>query len=153
MSDRAAIDCILKANRYLVLATADLAARPWATPVFFAPLGADSICWVSSPESRHSRTIAEHPSIAVCVFDSTVEVGRAEAAYFDADARLAASHEVEPAIAALNDRLPEGKRLTVVDLMPKGPMAVYLARLRRSYILVRGGDPEHGNVLDMTLEV
>ena len=76
MTDHSVIDRVLAANRYLVLGTADQAGTPWVTPVFFAPLGPDRVCWVSSPESRHSRNIAERAAVAITVFDSTVEVGK-----------------------------------------------------------------------------
>ena len=153
MTHHSVIDRVLAANRYLVLGTADEDGQPWVTPVFFAPLGPDRVCWVSSPDSRHSRNIAERAAIAITVFDSTVEVGQAEAAYFDADAARAAPDEAEPALQALNSRLPPDKQLSGEDLRPDGPMVVYRADLRRRYVLVRGGNPEHGNVIDMTLEV
>ena len=89
MIDRSAVDRVLAANRYLVLGTADEDGQPWVTPVFFAPLDPNRVCWVSSPDSRHSRNIAHRAEVAITVFDSTVDVGRAEAAYFDADAAQA----------------------------------------------------------------
>lgn len=83
----------LAANRYLVLGTADEDGAPWVSPVFFATLDPDRVCWVSSPDSRHSRNIAKRARIAITVFDSTVEVGQAQAAYFDADAAQATPEE------------------------------------------------------------
>ena len=76
MIDRSAADRVLAANRYLVLGTADENGNPWVSPVFFAPLDLDRLCWVSSPHSRHSRNIAQRARIAITVFDSTVGVGR-----------------------------------------------------------------------------
>ena len=113
MPDRSDIDRILATNRYIVLGTADEAGQPWVTPVFFAPLDADRVCWVSSPDSRHSRNIAHRAAIAITAFDSTVEVGQAEAAYFDAEAAAASPVETEAALQALNARLPVGKQLGV----------------------------------------
>ena len=153
MTDHAVIDRVLAANRYLVLGTADQAGKPWVTPVFFAPLGPGRVCWVSSPESRHSRNIADRAAIAITVFDSTVEVGEAEAAYFDADAAQATLEESETLVQALNARLPPGKLLSVEDVRPHGPLVIYRADLLRRFVLVRGGNPDHGNVTDMTLEV
>ncbi len=153
MTDHAVIDRVLAANRYLVLGTADQAGKPWVTPVFFAPLGPDRVCWVSSPESRHSRNIADHSAIAITVFDSTVEVGQAEAAYFDADAAQATLEESETLVQALNARLPPGKLLSLEDVHPRGPLVIYRADLLHRFVLVRGGNPDHGNVTDMTLEV
>ena len=153
MIDRSDFDRLLSANRYLVVATADEACAPWATPVFFAPLDQDRLCWVSSPDSRHSRNVAIRPSVAVTVFDSTVPVGGAEAAYADADAAPAPTELMAAALDALNRRLPDGRGLTVEDVRPLGPMLVYVAEVRRRYVLARGGDPDHGNVLDTTVEV
>jgi uncharacterized protein YhbP (UPF0306 family) len=150
--DRSDVDRVLAANRYLVLGTADENGQPWATPVFFAPLDPHRVCWVSAPDSRHSRNIANRPAIAITVFDSTVEVGRAEAAYFDADAAPATPDETKAALQALNARLPQHKRLSSADLQPHGPLVVYRADLRHRY-LVRGGNAELGNDLDITVEV
>jgi nitroimidazol reductase NimA-like FMN-containing flavoprotein (pyridoxamine 5'-phosphate oxidase superfamily) len=151
--DRSAVDRVLAANRYLVLATADEDGQPWVTPVFFALLDPNRVCWVSSPDSRHSRNIAHRAAVAITVFDSTVAMGRAEAAYFDADAAQATPDETDTTLQALNSRLPQEKRLSHDDLQPRGPLVVYRADLRHRYLLVRGGDPEHGNVVDMTVEV
>lgn len=153
MIDRSAVFRVLAANRYLVLGTADERGRPWATPVFFAPLDPNRVCWVSSPDSRHSRNITHRGALAITVFDSTVEVGRAEAAYFDADAAPALPDETDSALQALNSRLPPDKRLSVDDLQPHGPLVIYRADLRHHYILVRGGSPDLGNAVDMTVEV
>jgi nitroimidazol reductase NimA-like FMN-containing flavoprotein (pyridoxamine 5'-phosphate oxidase superfamily) len=153
MTDRTVVARILTENRYCVLATVDAGGRPWATPVFFAPLGDDRLCWVSGPDARHSRTLAARPSVAVTVFDSTVEVGHAEAAYAEGSASLVPADEVEAALRALNGRLPAGRRLAPGDVGPQGPMRVYQVRIEHRYVLVRGGDPDHGNTLDMSLEV
>jgi nitroimidazol reductase NimA-like FMN-containing flavoprotein (pyridoxamine 5'-phosphate oxidase superfamily) len=153
MNDRSMIDRVLAANLYLVLGTADQDGRPWVSPVFFARLDADRLCWVSSPDARHSRNIGRRTTIAVTVFDSTVAVGRAEAVYFDAQAAPATPDEVDAALQALNARLPADKALDSDDLQPRGPLVVYRADLERSYLLIRGGSPEHGNDVDMTVEV
>lgn len=153
MPDRSDIDRVLAANRYCVLGTADQAGTPWVTPVFFALLGPDQLCWVSSPDSRHSQNIAERPAIAITVYDSGVPVGRAEAAYFDAEATRTAPDRTEAALRVLNERLSPDQQLSVADLLPAGPMAVYQASFRRRYLLVRGGNPELRNVLDLTYEV
>lgn len=153
MPDRADFDRLLAAHRYLVLGTVGADGRPWATPVFFAPLGADAVCWVSSPDSRHSHNVESRPSVALTVFDSTVAVGGAQAAYADAEARRARPDELADVLDALDARLPAAKRLVPDDLRPAGPLVAYRADLQHRYVLVRGGDPEQGNAVDMTLEV
>ena len=153
MIDRSAVGRVLAANRYLVLGTAGKDGQPWVTPVFFAPLDPNRLCWVSSPDSRHSRNIAHRAAVAITVFDSTVEVGQAEAAYFDADAAQATPEEMDTALQSLNSRLPRDKRLSGDDLQPRGPLVLYRADLRYSYVLVRAGDPDLGNAVDRTVEV
>jgi uncharacterized protein YhbP (UPF0306 family) len=151
--DRSAINRVLAANRYLVLATADEDGRPWATPVFFAPVGADGLCWVSSPDSRHSLNIARRAEVAITVFDSTVEVGQGEAAYFDADAAQVAPEELDAALCALSSRLPPDGQLAEDDMQPGGSLVAYRAEIRRRYVLMRGADPENTSGVDMTVEV
>lgn len=136
-----------------MLGTADEAGQPWVTPVFFAPLEQDCVCWVSSPNSRHSCNIAHRSAIAITVFDFSVDVGKADAAYFGADAMSAGADDTLPALHSLNARLPPDKQMGGGDMQPQGSLVVYLARLRRSFVLVRGGNAHDGNVLDMTLEV
>ncbi len=153
MNDRSTLDRLLADNLYLVLGTADADGRPWVSPVFFAQLGPNRLCWVSSPDARHSRSVAHRPTVAMTVFDSTVAVGRAEAAYFDAVAAPAPEDEVRAALESLNARLPADKALEPGDLQPHGPLVVYAADLERSYVLIRGGNAEHGNAVDTTIEV
>ena len=153
MVNRSDIDLVLEANRYLVLGTAAEDGRPWVTPLFFALLDADRVCWVSSPDSRHSRNIIHRAAVAITVFDSGVGVGRAEAAFFDADAARVTPAETNAALLALNSRLNQDKQLSDDDLQPRGPLLVYQATMRHRYLLVRGGNPDFGNAVDMTVEV
>lgn len=139
---------VLDNNRYLVLATADAAGRPWATPVFFAARGPGELYWVSAPGSRHSANIAARPDIAITVFDSTVPIGGAEAVYFEAHARQV---EELDALETLNARLPADKQLTTDDV--SGPMRIFRADVRRRFVLVRGGNAEFGNVTDARIEI
>ncbi len=69
------------------------------------------------------------------------------------DAAPLAEGEPDPALHALNARLPQAERLNRDDLQPAGPLVGYQATLRHRYVLVRGGDPEYGNVVDTTMEV
>jgi uncharacterized protein YhbP (UPF0306 family) len=153
MIDRSAVDRVLAANHYLVLGTADEHGKPWVTPVCFAPLDPNRLYWVSSPDARHSRNITHRNTVAITVFDSTVPVGQAEAAYFDAHAAPATPDEVDVALQSLNSRLPLDKQLSGDDLQPRGPLALYRADLLHRYVLVRGGSHDLGNDVDMTVEV
>jgi len=77
---------ILDGNPFVVLATADAAGVPWVSPVWFAQEDYREFYWVSSPDARHSRNIAERPEIAMVVYDPTVKPRHAEAVYMSATA-------------------------------------------------------------------
>jgi uncharacterized protein YhbP (UPF0306 family) len=144
---------LLALHRYLVLATADAAGSPWASPVFYAADGEHRLLWVSSPDSRHSRNIAERPEVAITVFDTDAPIGRAEALYLESTAGPVADDALSPAVALLNSRLPARQHLTADDLTPAGPLRVYEARVRQHHVLVRGGDVRFDNVTDARLAV
>jgi len=61
---------IIDSNRYMTLATADEHGSPWASPVWYAPVGYREFLWVSSPEARHSRNLALRAELAIVIFDS-----------------------------------------------------------------------------------
>jgi nitroimidazol reductase NimA-like FMN-containing flavoprotein (pyridoxamine 5'-phosphate oxidase superfamily) len=90
---------ILDASSYVVLATADVDGKPWASPVWFATEDYRELFWVSAPSARHSLNIAVRPQIAMVVFDSTVRPGTGQAVYMAADAeqladRIAIEHGI-----------------------------------------------------------
>jgi nitroimidazol reductase NimA-like FMN-containing flavoprotein (pyridoxamine 5'-phosphate oxidase superfamily) len=71
---------LIAANRYMALATADAAGRPWISPVWFAP-DDGGFLWISRPDSRHSRNLAERPELALVIYDSTVRPAERQALY------------------------------------------------------------------------
>jgi nitroimidazol reductase NimA-like FMN-containing flavoprotein (pyridoxamine 5'-phosphate oxidase superfamily) len=106
---------IVEANRYLTLATADSAGRPWASPVWYATDDCREFFWASSPAAQHSRNIAARPEVAVVVFDSQVRPGSAAALYVSATAAELAGDELDRALEVYSRRsqaqgLPEWTR-------------------------------------------
>jgi nitroimidazol reductase NimA-like FMN-containing flavoprotein (pyridoxamine 5'-phosphate oxidase superfamily) len=93
---------LLSENRYVVLATADEAGAPWASPVWFAHRGLTTIVWVSSPDARHSRALAADPRIAVTVFDSSVVPGHGTAFYGRGTARMCADEDLDEHLGTFN---------------------------------------------------
>jgi nitroimidazol reductase NimA-like FMN-containing flavoprotein (pyridoxamine 5'-phosphate oxidase superfamily) len=79
---------VLDANSYVVLATADAAGVPWASPVWFAQEDYREIVWVSDPGARHSMNLAVRPQLSMVVFDSTVAPNTGQAVYMSATAEL-----------------------------------------------------------------
>jgi nitroimidazol reductase NimA-like FMN-containing flavoprotein (pyridoxamine 5'-phosphate oxidase superfamily) len=61
---------VIDANRFMTLATADRKGVPWASPVWYAPEDHRRFLWISDPEARHSRNLAERPEAAIVIFDS-----------------------------------------------------------------------------------
>ncbi len=104
---------IVDANMYMTLATADGDGRPWASPVWFAPLMYAEFLWVSTPEARHSRNIAQRPEVAIVIFDSTVPIGGAEALYIEAVAEQLSGAAIDPAIATYSQRVASLRRSRV----------------------------------------
>ncbi|HWK28948.1 MAG TPA: pyridoxamine 5'-phosphate oxidase family protein [Solirubrobacter sp.] len=119
---------LIDANPYLTLATADRDGRPWASPVWFAHDRYASFYWVSAPDSRHSRNIAERAQVAIVIFDSTVPVGSGQAVYADAEAAQVGEDELARAIEVLSRRSEaHGARAwTAADVT--GPAALRLYR-------------------------
>jgi len=74
---------IVDTNRFMTLATADESGLPWASPVWYAPADYRELYWVSSPEARHSRNLAQRPQLAIVIFDSH-EPGGWKALYMSA---------------------------------------------------------------------
>src|SRR5918995_6311006 len=79
---------IIDANRYMVLGTSNAGGVPWASPVWFAQRDYREFFWVSRPETRHSRNLAERPQLAIAIFDSTVEPYHGQAVYISATAEI-----------------------------------------------------------------
>jgi hypothetical protein len=144
---------LLGLSRYCVLATADLAGAPWATPVFFAARDDRELFWVSSPNSRHSKNLEGRPTVGITVFDSTAPVGRAEALYLDAHAAALTAGAEGDALEALNEKLGPDHALASSDLYPTGPLQAYRATVTQHYVLIRGGDARFDNVVDQRLPV
>jgi hypothetical protein len=95
---------LVEANMYMTLATADADGRPWASPVWYAPVAETEFLWVSDPDARHSRNIAARPEVAVVIFDSTVPIGAAEALYSEAVAEELSGAAVDEAIETFSRR-------------------------------------------------
>jgi nitroimidazol reductase NimA-like FMN-containing flavoprotein (pyridoxamine 5'-phosphate oxidase superfamily) len=79
----------------MTLATADADGAPWASPVWFATEDGQHFYWVSDPNARHSRNIAQRPTIAMVIFDSTVTPGDADAVYLAARAEMVEPDELD----------------------------------------------------------
>jgi hypothetical protein len=144
---------IVGAGDYLVLATADAGGTPWATPVYFRADDRHDLLWVSSAAARHSGNIAARPDVAATIFDSTVPVGGARAAYVAGRAGPLDEEAGVAALGVLNRGLPDGKHLTQDDVRGPGRLRVYRLAVSARWVLVRGGDPRSTSGYDSRLRV
>jgi len=131
MSDE--LRAIIDANHYMTLATAGADGRPWATPVWFATEDYRQFYWVSKPNARHSKNLAERPDLGIVIFDSTVPEGSAKAVY------LAAVAE-EVAVTGLDvfNRRGEARGLrpwTADDVLPPARHRLYRATAAEHFVL------------------
>jgi nitroimidazol reductase NimA-like FMN-containing flavoprotein (pyridoxamine 5'-phosphate oxidase superfamily) len=114
---------IVDRSLYMVLATADGVGRPWATPVYFAPEEYRGFVWVSRPDARHSRNIAERPEVGITIFDSSAPISTGRAVFITATSRRLEDDERIAAVAVFSHRavLHGGRPWTVADLeRPEG---------------------------------
>ncbi len=69
---------IIDQSRYMVIATSDKHARPWAAPVFFAYDDKFNLYFISAVDSKHAENISRNPYVAVSIFDSTQPIGMSD---------------------------------------------------------------------------
>jgi hypothetical protein len=136
---------IIDASRYLVLATADAAGRPWSTPLYFAHIGLAEFFWVSSPDVTHSRNIAARPEVGIVVFDSQAAIGAGQGVYMSAVAELLEGGEAARGIEAFSRRSVAhgGPEWTSQDVRPGAGLRLYRAAASSHWILAKDGQPDH----------
>ena len=136
---------IIDASRYLVLATADAAGRPWSSPLYFAHIGFTEFFWVSSPDVTHSRNIAVRPEVGIVVFDSQVPIGTGQGVYMSAVAKLLEGGETTRGTEAFSRRsvAPGGREWTAEEVRPGTGLRLYRATADSHWILAKDGRPGH----------
>jgi pyridoxine/pyridoxamine 5'-phosphate oxidase len=128
---------IIDANVYLTLATADAEGRPWASPLWFAHDGYARFLWVSNPEARHSRNLAERAQAAIVIFDSTPRQGVPEAVYVEAEAEQVGEADDERWIGVFSRRSEAlgWPAWSVEDVRPPAVLRLYLATATAHFAL------------------
>ena len=128
---------IVDANAYMTLATADAAGDPWASPVWFAHDRYARYVWVSRPEARHSRNIADRGNVGIVIFDSTVPIGTGQGVYIEATATVADAADVGDMISVFSARSEStgGHRWHAPDVEGESTFRLYVATARAHYVL------------------
>ena len=125
---------IIDSNRYMTLATADEHGTPWASPVWYAPVGYREFLWVSSPEARHSRNLTVRDELAIVIFDSH-RAGGWNALYMTAVAEQLT--DVDGSILSFS-RHGEAQGLrtwTRDDVLPPARHRLYRATIAEQFVL------------------
>jgi uncharacterized protein YhbP (UPF0306 family) len=136
---------IIDDNQYMVLATADEAGRPWASPVYFASSGYAEFFWVSSPEATHSRNIAVRPQVGIAIFNSQAPIGTGQGVYMTAEAEEVTGADLARGIEVFSRRslAHGGMAWTAEDVGGTTGIRLYRARADGHSILAKDGQPDH----------
>jgi nitroimidazol reductase NimA-like FMN-containing flavoprotein (pyridoxamine 5'-phosphate oxidase superfamily) len=137
---------IVDRNRFMALGTADASGTPWVSPVWYAPLSSREYVWVSRPETRHSRNLAERPQVAIAIYDSH-RPGTWAAVYLVAVAEQL--DEVDAPLEAFNRRSEsQGLRAwSPAEIEPPGEFRLYRATASEQFVL-----DDHDSRLPVPLE-
>jgi uncharacterized protein YhbP (UPF0306 family) len=124
-------------NLYMTLGTADADGRPWATPVYFAHAEYREFLWISAPEARHSRNIAQRPQVGIVIFDSQVPINTGQAVYVEAQAHELAGDDLERAVATYSARTTEheGVPFSAAEARPPARHRMYRATALEHFVL------------------
>lgn len=128
---------IVDKNPYMTLATAGDDGTPWASPVWYATADCREFVWVSAPEARHSRNLAQRPELAIVIFDSQQRPSTGEAVYLSARAEQVPEDEIDRcleifSVVSQRQGLPEWKRENV---QPPARLRLYRATATEVFIL------------------
>ena len=137
---------IVDANQYMVLGTAAVSGQPWASPVWFAHANYHEYVWISSPEARHSRNIAERPQVGIVIFDSRVPIGAGQGVYLACEATLASDGDLDRLLDVFNRRSTAagGAVLAQSDVeAPSGKFRLYRAVASKASMLAKDGEADH----------
>jgi nitroimidazol reductase NimA-like FMN-containing flavoprotein (pyridoxamine 5'-phosphate oxidase superfamily) len=142
---------IIDANLYLVLGTADASGQPWVSPVYYACADYAEFYWVSSPEARHSRNLAERPRLSLVIFDSHAPINTGQAVYLSAVAETLTGVGLDRGLDVFSrSSLARGGRAwTADDVGASARLRLYRALASEHWIL----DPDPDRLGDVRIRV
>jgi hypothetical protein len=114
---------------YMTLATADGSGRPWASPVWFAPVGYREFIWLSRPEARHSRNLVIRREVGIVIFDSTAPIETGQGTYVEAMGELVPDGALPRCVDVYSKRSQSrgGTPLTIAEVRAPAPHRLYRA--------------------------
>lgn len=143
---------IVDTTQYMVLATADAAGQPWASPVWFAHRDYRELVWVSSPAARHSRNVAQRPQVGIVIFNSQVPIGAGQGVYLACQAAVVSGEELDRTLELFNRRslASGGVALARAEVdEPDGEFRLYRAVAGEASMLAKDGEADHRIPVDL----
>ena len=141
---------VIDANHYMTLGTVEPDGSARISPVYYTPARYTDFYWLSSPDARHSRNVAERPRIQIVIFDSSAKVGDGEAVYMTATARTVADDEIEDRWGEAF-RARAGARSYEPDEVLSLGMRLYVAQATGWEVHVAGRNPLNPGRLDVRM--
>jgi nitroimidazol reductase NimA-like FMN-containing flavoprotein (pyridoxamine 5'-phosphate oxidase superfamily) len=131
---------IVEDNLYMVLATADAAGRPWASPVYYAHDAYRRFVWVSAPDATHSRNIAVRPDVSIVIFDSRVPINTGQAVYMSAVAEEVTGEDREQLLETFSERSQQhgAGAWTTADVEAPARLRLPVATVDEQFVLGDG---------------
>jgi hypothetical protein len=115
--------------------------RPRLSPVYYTAARYTDFYWISSPEARHSRNLADDPQVQIVIFDSTSPVGKGEAVYLGGVAKQVADEELEPVLPEAFRPVAGARRFEADELRGRAPLRLYPAHATSCEVHVAGPSP------------
>jgi hypothetical protein len=141
MSPRPELDAmarrVIDGNHYMTLGTVEPDGRARLSPVYYTPARYTDFYWLSVPDARHSRNVAERPDIEIVIFDSTAKVGDGEAVYVTAKARAIADDELDAVCDEAFRTTAGARRFSAGDVRAM-PLGLYVAHATAWEVHVAG---------------
>jgi hypothetical protein len=139
---------VIDGSQYMTLGTLDGDGRPRLSPVYYTAARYANFYWVSSPQARHSRNLAERAAVEIVIFDSTATAGQGEAVYLSATARCVGDEELRAVCAEAFRTTAGARRFGPGELRGDAPLRLYVAHVKSCEVHVPGRDPVHGRGVD-----
>lgn len=147
-------------SKFMSLATADAAGRPWVSPLVYACDEQLRFYWVSAHSARHSVNVVTNPRGAAAIYDSHQKPNiRIQGFYAEGAVEELTERELDRAT-----HLFYGWRYPVVHLLAEklrgpehfkgdSPRRMYRLTADKAYGLDPRGHPIWGDLLDFRTEV
>ncbi len=141
---------VIDANHYMTLGTVEPDGGVRVSPVYYTPARYTDFYWISSPEARHSRNVAERPGVEIVIYDSSAAVGDGEAVYIAATVRTIPDDELD-AVCGEAFRTTAGARRFTADELRAMPLDLYVARASEWEVHVAGRHPLNTGGIDVRM--